>query len=173
MALAAVLATAQPSAHANGRALRFITQTAGPYQIAAGTIPSPPVVGFMHLTMEITDKDAKTPVLGADVIVTGTGPGENKPAIGPMQAAVSPTDIGFYDINTNVDEVGPWTFNVAISGQLGQAESDFVIEVETANPLVRVFTWVTIVVFLAVVGLGLLPLIRQRARRRERRRRTS
>ncbi|MGH2543741.1 MAG: hypothetical protein ACRDIB_13135 [Ardenticatenaceae bacterium] len=170
VAVVAALALWQPLASANGRVIQFIRQTAGPYQLAIGTIPDTPTVGSLHLTVEITDKDTKTPVLGANVVVTGTSPSETQPSIGPIEAEASITDIGFYDVNTSVDEIGTWIFNMTINSlQLGSAESEFAIEVKNPNPFVQVFTWLTVIVFLAVVGLGLLPLIRQRARRRRRR----
>lgn len=165
---ATLMALLSADAHANGRVVDFIRQIAGPYEIAVGTIPAPPVVGSLHLTMNISDVtgDAPTLVPDADVTVTGVGPSADSSPIGPLTATRSPTEIGFYDVNATVNKIGFWTFTVEVDSDLGAASSDFVIEVKTSNPFFRVFTWVTVVVFLAVIGLGVIPFIRQRARRK-------
>ena len=73
-ALALVLVMASATAHANGRVVRFDLQVAGPYEIALGTIPATPGVGNLHLTVSVADAVTKTYILGADVVVTASGP---------------------------------------------------------------------------------------------------
>ena len=170
---AGVLIGLPSTAHANGRVTELQKKQAGPYEIALGTIPGTPIVGNLHLTMTVADRASGAFLLDARVSVTGSGPGGQVPEIGPLEAENNPISPNFYDINTTVDRVGFWTFTVSISGDLGEASTDFTLNVETPNPFLRALTWLTVVVFFALVGLGLLPFIRQRGRRRRRRRRGS
>lgn len=169
--MVAVAAAVFPmAAHANGRVGEFVTRVAGPYEIALGTIPDPPVVGSLHLTMTVADSTSRVPILDADVTVTGSGPVSDAVEIGPLETQRSPTTPLFYDVSTSVDRVGTWIFTVSVVGDLGEAATDFALKVETANPAYRVVTWVTIVAFFAVLGLGLLPLLRKRGKRGKRKR---
>jgi len=155
-----------PQAHANGRVAELQKKQAGPYEIALGTIPGTPIVGTLHMTMTVSDLASGAFLLDARVTATGTGPGAGAPEIGPLEAQNNPTSPNFYDINTSVDRVGVWTFMISISGELGEATTDFVLDVKSPNPLFRAITWITVAVFFALVVLGLIPFIRQQSRRR-------
>ena len=169
LALAAALTPG--NAYANGRVLEYQRQTAGPYEIALGTIPSPPTVGALHLSITVTDVEREAPVLDAVVTVLGTGPGEDAPETGPLEASNSPTDPVYYEATAPVESLGPWTFTVTVDGELGKASASFVLEVVELNPILQVITWVTVLLFFALVGLGLFPFIRDRLRKSRRRRR--
>ena len=176
--LAALLASALAAApaavsQANGRVGQFVTNVAGPYEIALGTIPDRPVVGVLHVTITVTDTSSDTPVLDAHVTVAGTGPEANAPEIGPYEAVNNPMEPLYYDVSASVDRVGLWSFTVSVDSDLGQAAADYLIEVRTPNPFMRIFSWVTVLLFVTVVALGLLPAIRARRRRRPCQRRVS
>ena len=80
-----VAALAAPSeARANGRIIEFQRQTVGPYEIALGTIPTPPRVGVLHLSVTLTDVAAQSPVVDAAVTLTGSGPGDPPASAGPV-----------------------------------------------------------------------------------------
>ena len=151
--------------------LEYQRQTAGPYEIALGTIPSPPTVGALHLSITVTDMAREAPVLDALVTVLGTGPGEATPRTGPVEASNSPTDPVYYEATAPVESLGPWTFTVTVDGEPGTASANFVLEVVELNPILEVITWVTVLLFFALVGLGLFPFVRDRLRRSRRRRR--
>ena len=172
-AVAFALAVALPVAHAyaNGRVLEFQMQTAGPYEIGLGTIPSPPTVGALHLSITVTDVERDAPVLDAVVTVTGTGPGEDAPTAGPLEASNSPTDPVYYEATAPVESLGAWTFMVTVDGEPGRATASFVLEVVELNPILQVITWVTVVLFFALIGLGLFPFVRDRLRKSRSRRR--
>ena len=172
-AVAFALIAALPVAHAyaNGRVLEFQRQTAGPYEIGLGTIPSPPTVGALHLSITVTDVERDAPVLDAVVTVTGTGPGEDAPRTGPLEASNSPTDPVYYEATAPVESLGAWTFMVTVDGEPGRATASFALEVVELNPILQVITWVTVVLFFALVGLGLFPFVRDRLRKSRRRRR--
>ena len=173
--LAAVLVATQALSvtHANGRVTRFINRTAGPYEIAMGTIPDTPIVGSLHLTMTIEEASSGEPVLDAEVTVTGRGPDTEVVELGPLTAQGNPVDPLFYDISTSVDRVGMWTFTVVVRADLGEGSADYLLKVEKPGVLTRYLTWVTVIVFFAVVALGLLPYLRERGRRKTRRRKRS
>lgn len=166
--LVVALATvgASTAVYGNGRVGQLLTQVAGPYEIALGTIPDKPVVGLLHLTLTVSDASSKTPLLDASVTVEGRGPERETSEIGPLSALNSVKDPAFYDISTSVDRVGVWTFTVRVSGDLGDASTDYSIRVREPSPLYGIFTWVTVVLFISVIGLGALPSIRARRRRR-------
>ena len=165
VALALSAASILSHAQANGRVVEFQTKTAGPYEIALGTVPNPPIVGALHLTVSVTTVETETPVTDAAITVSGTGPGEDAPKVGPVEASNSPTDPVFYDATTAVDRLGLWTFTVTVDSEPGKASADFVLEVRESNPILKLVTWVTVVVFLALVGLGLYPFVRDRLRK--------
>ena len=167
LALTAMAVMAMPpgAAHANSRVGELVRRTAGPYEIALGTIPDRPVVGLLHATMTVADLSSGRFVLDADVTVTGRGPEGEAIEIGPLEVRNNPTDSTFYEVNARVDRVGTWTFTVSVSSDLGQASADFAIKVRTESPIFKLLTWVTAAVFFALVGLGLLPYIRGKSKR--------
>ena len=171
VAFALIAALLQANAYANGRVLEFQRQTAGPYEIGLGTIPSPPTVGALHLSITVTDVEREAPVLDAGVTVTGSGPGADAPTAGPLEALNSPTDPVYYEATAPVESLGAWTFMVTVDGEPGRATASFALEVVELNPILQVITWVTVVLFFALVGLGLFPFVRDRLRKSRRRRR--
>ena len=168
LVLAAVLVATQSLGvtHANGRVARFINRTAGPYEVALGTIPDTPVVGSLHLTMTIAEASSGESMLNAEVTVVGSGPDTEAVEIGPLTAQPNPVDPLFYDINTSVDRVGVWTFTVAVRADPGEGSADSQLKVEKPGALTKYLTWVTVIVFFALIGLGLLPYLRERGRRK-------
>ena len=166
-ALAALTLILTATVSANGRVGQFVRQAAGPYEIALGTIPDSPVVGELHLTMTVRDTTAESFVLDAEIKVSGVGPDGDAVEIGPLDARNSPTSLDFYEVNTTVDRVGTWTFTVSVTGAAGEGSTDFLIGVRTASLVYRVFTWVTVMMFFALVALGLVPYLRRRWRRRQ------
>ncbi len=169
-AIALAVASTASYSHANGRVVDLQKRAAGPYEVALGTIPSPPTVGAVHLSITVTDTERGAPVLDAGVTVSGTGPGADKPDVGPLEATNSPTDPVYYEAAATVERLGLWTFTVTVDADLGTESADFVLEVVEVNPLFQIFTWVTVLVFFALVGLGLVPFVREKLRRRSVRR---
>ena len=167
LTLAVAVAAAPVALHANGRVGQLVSQIAGPYEIALGTIPDKPVVGILHLTLTVSDVATKAPILNADVTVAARGQDGDANEIGPLTVQNSIQDPVFYDVSTAVDRIGAWTFTVSISSDLGDTSSDFVLQVRNSNPTLEIFTWVTVVVFVAVIGLAILPFLRGRRRRRD------
>lgn len=156
------------AAYANGRVVDFVRQTAGPYEIALGTIPSDPVVGRLHLTMTITVISTQELVLDAGVAVSGTGPDADSAELGPIMGQNNPSNPAFYDVNTSVDRVGTWTFNVSVDGEAGQAATDFSIEVKRSTPIGGIVTMLVLVALVIVVGLSLRAYLSDRGKRRRR-----
>ena len=157
--------------YANGRVLEYQRQTAGPYEIGLGTIPNPPTVGALHLSITVTDVEREAPVLDAVVTVMGVAQGEESPETGPLEASNSPTDPVYYEATAPVESLGVWTFIVTVDAEPGAASASFVLEVVELNPILQVITWVTVLLFFALVGLGLFPFVRDRLRKSRRRRR--
>jgi hypothetical protein len=159
--------------YANGRVLELKKHTAGPYEIAAGTIPGTPVVGAFHMTMNVTDTANNAPIIDANVIVSAVGPvdpedPESGPTIlGPLEAKNSPTDPIFYDINTVVGKEGTWMFTVDVNAGLGEASTEFPIEVTTANPITGIVTLITLLTFVTILGLSVRAYLRERGRREQ------
>ena len=163
--LTAAAAMLPTDAGANGRVARLMKQIADPYEIALGTAPSTPVVGALHLTMTVTEVESGTLILDADVTVAASGPGADSVEIGPLTAENSLSNPMFYDLTTSVDRLGVWTFTVSVDSELGPASADFALEVQRPSPLSGFFTWVTVALFFALVGAGLLPYLRDRVKK--------
>ncbi|MDP6065091.1 MAG: hypothetical protein QGI49_09915 [SAR202 cluster bacterium] len=148
-------------AFANGRVQNFVTQSAGPYTLAIGTIPETPVVGNLHLTISVADESTGAYVLDAEVSVTGAGPRSEVPDLGPIVAEKNPLDPTFYDINTFADRVGAWKFTIDVSGELGDASTEIEIEVTSISPIAGILTIVGLVAFLLVLGLSVRVFLKQ------------
>ncbi len=161
VAVVMLIAAAQP-AQANGRVLRFDRQAAGPYDVSLGTIPDTPIVGNLHLTMRVMDAATDTYILDARVTVIGVGPSDESTGIGPIAAVANFRDPTFYDLNTAVDEAGPWTFTVRIEAGPGEAQAAFSIEVSEANPLGGIAVLGGLLVLVTILGLSARSYIRQR-----------
>ena len=164
----ALLAAPLATAYGNGRVIQFDRRTAGPYEIAVGTIPENPVVGNLHLTMNITDTASDTLILDANVTVSARGPESETVEIGPLQAQNNLDDLSFYDVNTSVDRLGAWVFTVSVSGELGDASTEFPIEVTESSPLIAIVTLLALVAFLAALGFSLRAFLRERGRGKRR-----
>ena len=129
IAAASAVHFASSSAHANGRVVEFERQIAGPYEIALGKIPPSPIVGNLYLSILLTEVESKAPVLGAEVVVSATGPpieGETSPMgdgpeIGPTVVNPDPDPQnypGYYDTEQPIvlDRPGRWVFTVSVDG---------------------------------------------------------
>ena len=177
-AVAAVNFTAS-QAHANGRVVEFDRQIAGPYEIALGKIPPSPIVGNLYLSILLTEAESKAPVLGAKVVVAAIGPsveGETSPMrddpeIGPIVVNPDPDPqnyAGYYDTERIVlDRAGWWTFSVLVeSPDAGKAAAEFLVYVDTPNPLIGIITLVALLAFIIVVALAIRMYLRERRRSR-------
>ena len=161
LAAVALLVFVSAPVLANGRVQRFITQNAGPYTLAIGTIPDTPVVGNIHLTISVADETSGAYILDATVTVAGAGPDMDTPEIGPFLAEKNPLDPTFYDINTVVDREGIWKFVIDISGELGDASAEIDIEVMAVSPVAGILTLVGLMAFLLVLGLSVRAFLKQ------------
>ena len=98
IAAVAVAHLASSQAYANGRTVEFERQVAGSYEIAFGKIPPTPIVGNFFVSILLTDAASKAPVMGANVVMSATGPpieGETSPMrdgpeIGPIVVQPDP-----------------------------------------------------------------------------------
>lgn len=154
------------AAHANGQVSNFVSKAAGPYEIVMGTSPASPTIGSLHIAVLVNDLATRQPVLDARVMVTGKGPGEDAPAIGPMEAQRGITSAVFYEVNTSVDRIGQWVFTLNVEGRLGQASAEFPIEVREPNPIMSIFATVVGAIALLVLGYIWFSLLRWYLRRR-------
>ena len=180
LGIAAVSAVhfASSSAHANGRVVEFDRQIAGPFEIALGKIPPSPIVGNLYLSILLTEVESKAPVLGAEVVVSATGPpieGEaspmgDGPEIGPIIVNPDPDPqnyAGYYDTEQPIvlDRSGWWTFAVNVdSPDAGKASAQFLVNVTTPNPLIGIITLVALLAFIIVVALAIRMYLRERRR---------
>lgn len=161
-----------PMAHANGRVTQFTRKTVGSYEIAVGTVPSPPVLGALDLTITVADATSKAFILDANVTVSGRGPedpqGGQAAEMEPVLALSNPPN--FYDALVTVDRVGVWTFTVAVRGRLGEASADFPIRVRGSSIIPGVVTMVSLLVFVVLAGLSARMYFKGQGRSRDKRR---
>ena len=178
IAAASVVHFAASQAYANGRVVEFDRQIAGPFEIALGKIPPSPIVGNLYLSILLTEVESKAPVLGAEVVVSATGPpveGETSPMrdgpeIGPMVVNPDPDPQkypGYYDTEQPIvlDRSGWWTFAVNVdSPDAGKASAQFLVNVTTPNPLIGIITLVALLAFIIVLALAIRMYLRERRR---------
>ena len=158
-------------AFANGRVVEFDRQVAGPYEIAFGKIPGSPRVGALFLSIIVTDVASATPVVGADVLVSGRGPGAADVEVGPLAVAADPDAAnypGYYDTTDPItlDRAGVWLFAVEVdSAAGGKARAEFSLEATEPNPITGIVTLLALAAFAAVVALAIRMYLRERRRR--------
>ena len=107
----------------------------GPTGCRWARFPDTPVVGNIHLTVTVEESATDEYVLDANVAVIGEGPGDDPIEMGPLVADRNLREPTYYEINTSVDEVGPWAFTVLVDAAPGAAETTFTFEVVKASPL--------------------------------------
>ena len=179
IAASAAIHFAASSAYANGRVVEFDRRIAGAYEIALGKIPPTPIVGNFYLSILLTDAETKTPVVGANVVVSAVGPidmendaGMETPPteIGPIVVNPDPDPEnypGYYDTEQPIvlDRTGLWLFTVSVdSPQADEATAEFPVEVTTPNPITGIVTLVALLAFIIVVALAIRMYIRERRR---------
>ena len=181
VASAAAVHFTASSAQANGRVVEFDRRIAGPYEIALGKIPPSPVVGNFYLSILLTEAASKTPVLGANVVVSAVGPpaeGEasptrDNPEIGPIVVNSDPDSQnypGYYDTEQPIvlNRPGAWTFTVSVDGAADAptdtVTAEFPVDVTTPNPITGIITLVALLAFIVVVALAIRMYIRERRR---------
>ena len=178
IAAASVVHFTASQAYANGRVVEFDRQIAGPFEIALGKIPPSPIVGNLYLSILLTEVESKAPVLGAEVVVSATGPpveGEaspmrDGPEIGPIVVNPDPDPqnyAGYYDTEQPIvlDRPGMWMFTVSVDSPVaGKASAQFLVNVTTPNPLIGIITLVALLAFIIVVALAIRMYIRERRR---------
>lgn len=158
----AVTAGSFGHANANGRVLEFDKRVAGPYEVAVGKIPPTPAVGPLHLTMTVTEIATGASMIGAEVTLTGVGPGSAVVEVGPLTATSDLQDPTYYDVAMHVDRVGTWVFTVAVSTELGDGATEFPIEVVESSPITGMVTVVVLIGFGLVLVLAVRAFLRER-----------
>ncbi len=168
--VAAWAQVAPDMAFANGRVVEFDRQVAGPYEIAFGKIPGSPRVGALFLSIIVTDMASAMPVVGADVRVSGRGPGAADVEVGPVAVAPDPDPAnypGYYDTTEAItlDRAGLWLFAVDVdSAAGGKARAEFSLEATEPNPITGIVTLLALAAFAAVVALAIRMYLRERRR---------
>ena len=157
--------TTASTSHANGRVLDYQIKDAGLYQIGFGSVPNPPRVGAIHVSVTITALKTENAIKDPEVLVQAFGPNVADGITAPIQAIRQSSLGSIYEANTDVDTVGPWTFMVTVSSGLGDSSASFVLDVQPSNPFLSIMSWVTVTVFVALVVLGIYPFITSRIAR--------
>ena len=168
---------ASSTAYANGRVIEWDLRTVGPYQIGFGKIPKTPIVGNFFLSILLTEAASNAPVLGAEVVISATGPAvegapdspRSMPELGPIVVNPDPDPQnypGYYDTEQAIvlDRTGLWMFTVSVEGAAGEGTAEFPVEVTTPNPITGIVTLVALLAFIVVVALAIRMYIRERRR---------
>ena len=160
LALAAIVIVAWSgawgtSAEANGSVTKYTTLTAGPYDVSLGTAPPDPRTGPLHLTVKLSPIGSEDAITGADVVVSGRGPGAAQAEIGPLPTFSLPATPEDYDPDVEVDREGIWTFTVDVDASLGEATAVFLLDVSNPSPWLGILTLALALVLLMIVGLSM------------------
>ena len=142
-------------AEGNGRVTKYVSRTAGPYEVSLGTAPPDPRVGPLHLTVKLAEADSKEAITGADVTVSAAGPGASDAEIGPLAALTLPATPEDYDLDVEVDREGTWTFTVEVDASLGEATAEFPLDVTRTSPWLGLLALSLAIVLLLIVGLSM------------------
>lgn len=148
---------------ANGphvRSREVFAGTAGPYQVKVLTAP---VVGTMHLSIQVTRLAGIVPVGDAKLQASGTGPGGTSTAVGPLEATAAFGNPGWYGVNLPINEAGTWRFTLAVQGPPGVAQVEFPVFVQPRGGISLVFIG-GLVASLAIAAWWALVLMRGKRR---------
>ena len=124
LALSALLAGIWPggAASANGAVRLVVTdETAGPYLLRVGILPSDPSLGPLHVSILLREANGGAAVHDATVTVALTGPGTAEQAPAPN----SPQNPELYEGNLWLDALGEWSVTLDIDSPLGRATHAF------------------------------------------------
>ena len=142
-------------AEGNGRVTKYISRTAGPYEVSLGTAPPDPRVGPLHLTVRLTEANSAEAIIGADVTVAGRGPGASEAEIGPLPTSTFASTPEDYDLDVELDREGTWVFIVDVDAELGEATAEFPLDVTRTSPWLGLLTLSLAIVLLLIVGLSM------------------
>jgi len=163
--VSALFAVAVPSlvrAHGSGVELNR-REFAGPYEVALGIVPDPPLIGELAVTLAVIELDTRTVVIGADVTLTARGP--HSTIIGPLKVEPDPDDPSFYDLRTTLGEEGVWIFTVEVSAPPGKGSADFAIEIKSSSSITVIITLSTFLAFVVILGLSMRAVFGERGQR--------
>jgi hypothetical protein len=147
---------------AHGGRVRLAKVPAGPYLVSVWTLPDPPRVGSLDVSLAVMEPRSERALLDAAARLTVT------PRPGPGAAIVRDLKLGgegnpiLYHALLEVPSAGAWQVTVAVEGPAGRGEASFDLSVKPT----RSFGW-----SLApgvVVGLAVLAWVlagRRRGRR--------
>ena len=155
-------------AQANGRVTKFENQSVGPYLVSLGTIPEPPIVGSLHLTVTLKEIETQEFILDALITASGKGSNINSKDIGPMNAVKNFGDPRYYDINTSVNTTGTWTFDIAIKADPGEITTTFQIEVIERNNIPAILAFFVLLLLVTILGLSIRAFIQQQSKGKKR-----
>lgn len=133
LAALAVFIPGNGTVQANGGTRPVITnQTVGPYKLQVGIFPGRPRVGNLHLSIIVEDVAGRQALTGATVFVSLAGPAGSTD-VGPVEAANTPQNPQFYDVDLLLDMIGSWTLTLEMDSNLGKASMDVPLEVAEAE----------------------------------------
>ena len=142
-------------AEGNGSVTKYTSRTAGPYEVYFGTAPADPRVGRLHLTIRLTEASSEDTIAGADVIISGRGPGASEAEIGPLPTSTLPASPEDYDLDVELDRAGTWNFLVEVDAPLGKASAEFPLDVTKTSPVFGLLTLGMTIALLTIVGLSM------------------
>ena len=145
----------ESKAEGNGRVTKYMSRTAGPYEVSLGTAPPDPRVGPLHLTVKLAEASSEEAITGADVMVSGKGPGSSDVEIGPLPARSLPSAPEDYDLDVEVDREGTWTFVVEVDAPPGEATAEFLLDVTRTSAWPGLLALALALVLLMIVGLSM------------------
>ena len=145
----------ESKAEANGSVTKYTTLAVGPYDISLGTAPADPRVGRLHLTVKLAEASSKQAISGADVAISGRGPGASEADFGPLPTITLASTPEDYDLDVELDREGAWVFTVYVDAELGEATAEFPLDVTKPNPWLGMLTLSLAIVLLLIVGLSM------------------
>ncbi len=171
-ALIGVLASCSNSVEAHGGGFQLNKRAdAGPYSLTMGTIPDPPTVGEAIFILEVTKLGDSERIVDLNVTIVPRGPEYAEGDPDALYGAPDSYDPTLYETRAQLPNPGPWTFDVTIDGQDGRGEAQFTYDVKQVNPIGGIITLLTLLAFLAVIGISMRAFLKERNRGAKSRRR--
>ncbi len=126
--LMALVPFADAAAHGpHARVREVFSGPAGPYAVKVQAIP---LAGSFHMTVQLTQQSDETPVSGATVRVSGTGPLQESEERARFAEELDFTGANAYSSVLPVEVEGDWQFEIEMSGALGEAVVNVSVDVQ-------------------------------------------
>lgn len=129
--VALALAALARDTGANGGRVQLAKAPAGPYLVSVWTLPDPPRVGSLDVSLAVMEPRTERALLDATARLTATSHGGGASLARALERGASGNPI-LYHALLELPAAGPWQVTISVDGPAGSGQVDFDLAVERA-----------------------------------------